>query len=114
MTRQSRQKRQSRVKRHWEAHLTAQKQSGLSRAEYCRQHQLSYDASTYWQRKLSRPINKETTLVPVAFTPKTMKIPVSAVEATLKVILPDKIAIEVSDNFSQATLTRLLATLEKR
>ena len=114
MTRQSRQKRQSRVKRHWEAHLTAQKQSGLSRAEYCRQHQLSYDASTYWNQKLSKPINKGMTLVPVTFSPNIIKSPVSVAEATLKVVLPDKVAIEVSDNFSQATLTRLLATLEKR
>ena len=114
MTRQSRQKRQSRVRRHWEAHLTAQKQSGLSRAEYCRQHQLSYYAATYWQRKLSKPINKGTTLVPVTFTSNIIKRPVPAVGATLKVVLPDKIAIEVSDNFSQTTLTRLLATLEKR
>ncbi len=114
MTRKCRKNIQSRGQRHWQAHVTALKKSGLSCAEYCRQNQLSYHAATYWQRKLSRPINKETTLVPVAFTPKTMKIPVSAVEATLKVILPDRIAIEVSDNFSQATLTRLLATLEKR
>jgi len=114
MTRQSRQKNQSRIQRHWEAHLTAQKQSGLSRAEYCRQHQLSYDASTYWNQKLSKPINKGTTLVPVAFKPNTIKSSVSEVEATLKVVLPDKIAIEVSDDFSPATLTRLLATLEKR
>jgi hypothetical protein len=32
----------------------------------------------------------------------------------LKIILPDKTAIEVGDDFSSATLTRLLATLERR
>jgi hypothetical protein len=30
--------------------------------------------------------------------------------AALKIILPDKTAIEVGDDFSSATLTRLLAT----
>jgi hypothetical protein len=114
MTRKCRKNNQSRGQRHWQAHLTALKQSGLSRAEYCRQHQLSYHASTYWQRKLSKPINNETTLVPVAFTPNIIKSHVSAVEATLKVVLPDKITIEVCDNFSPVTLTRLLATLETR
>jgi hypothetical protein len=34
--------------------------------------------------------------------------------AALKIILPDKTAIEVGDDFSSATLTRLLATLERR
>ncbi len=52
--------------------------------------------------------------MPVTFTPDTSKNPVSAVEAALKVVLPNKIAIEVSDDFSPVTLTRLLATLEKR
>ena len=114
MTRQSRQNKQIRVQRHWQAHVTALKKSGLSRAEYCRQHQLSYHAATYWQRKLSKPVNKGTTLVPVTFTADTLKNPVSAVEAALKVVLPNKIAIEVSDNFSPVTLIRLLATLEER
>ena len=114
MARQSKQKKQSRIQRHWQAHLTAQEQSGLSRAEYCRQHQLSYDASTYWNQKLFKPINKGRTLVPVTFSPNIIKNPFSVAEATLKVILPDKIAIEVSDNFSPVTLTRLLAVLEKR
>jgi transposase len=114
MTRKCRKNNQSRGQRHWQAHVTALQKSGLSCAEYCRQHQLSYHAATYWQRKLSKPINKGTTLVPVTFTPDTSKNPVSAVEAALKVVLPNKIAIEVSDDFSPVTLTRLLATLEKR
>ena len=114
MTRQSRQNNQIRVQRHWQAHVTALKKSGLSRAEYCRQHQLSYHAATYWLRKLSKPVNKGTTLVPVTFTPDTLKNPVPAVRAALKVVLPNKTAIEVSDDFSPVTLTRLLATLEKR
>ena len=114
MTRKCRKNNRSRVQRPWQAHITALKKSGLSRAEYCRQYQLSYHAATYWQRKLSKPVNKGTTLVPVTFTPDTLKNPVSAVRAALKVVLPNKTAIEVSDDFSPVTLTRLLATLEKR
>jgi hypothetical protein len=40
MAEQSRQADQLRRMRRWQAHVTAQKESGLSRAEYCRQHQL--------------------------------------------------------------------------
>ncbi len=36
----------------WKAHAEAQRQSGLSRAEYCRRHNLSYHALTYWVKKL--------------------------------------------------------------
>jgi len=114
MAKQSRQADQLRRIRHWRAHLSAQKESGLSRAEYCRQHQLSYHAATYWNRRLSKPASQETTLVPVTFA-SSMKIgPAPANRSVLKVILPNKIAVEVDDSFSPTTLTKLLAALERR
>ena len=115
MTRQNNEDCQSLSQRHWKAHLTAQKKSGLSRAEYCRQHQLSYHASTYWNKKFSKRSGKQTTLVPVTLGPSIRKEnPLVAVQSTLKIILPDKIAVEVGDNFSPVSLSRLLATLERR
>ncbi len=117
MTRQNNEDCQSLSQRHWQAHVTAQKKSGLSRAEYCRQHQLSYHASTYWNKKLSKSkvSCRQTTLVPVTLGPSIRREnPLVAVQSTLKIILPDKIAVEVSDNFSPVTLSRLLATLERK
>ncbi len=55
-----------RHERYWQAHVTTLQKSGLSRAEYCRRHELSYHALTYWQKKLSRHSRTGTTLVPVA------------------------------------------------
>jgi transposase-like protein len=106
--------KQSRNQRHWQAHVKALCQSGLNRAEYCRQHKLSYHALTYWHRKLSKPSSRATTLVPVPLRHSIRQNPGQAGQATLKVILPGMIAIEVSDNFSLAALTRLLTTLESR
>ena len=114
MTRQSKQDDQCRNQRYWQAHVTAQKKSGLSRAEYCRQHQLSYHAATYWNRKFSKPVSKETTLVPVTFAPSIKMNSAPTVRPVLKVILPNKIAVEVADDFSPITLTKLLVTLERR
>ena len=113
MTRQSRRADQLRRRRHWQAHITAQKESGLSRAEYCRQHQLSYHAATYWHRRLSKAGRNETTLVPVAFASTVNINSVQMAGSVLKVILPNKIAVEVGDGFSTTTLTKLLTTLEK-
>jgi transposase len=114
MTRQSKRADQLRRIRHWQAHVTAQKQSGLSRAEYCRQHQLSYHAVTYWTRRLSTPTSQETTLVPVTFTSSIKINSAPTAGSVLKVILPNKIAVEVDDGFSPNTLTKLLSTLERR
>lgn len=114
MAKQSRRADQLRRMRLWQARITAQKESGLSRAEYCRQHQLSYHAATYWNRRLSQPATQETTLVPVAFSPSIKINSAPATRSVLKVILPNKIAVEVDDSFSPTTLTKLLATLERR
>ena len=114
MAKQSRRADQLRRMRLWQAHITAQKESGLSRAEYCRQHQLSYHAATYWNRRLSQPATQETTLVPVAFSPSIKINSAPATRSVLKVILPNKIAVEVDDSFSPTILTKLLATLERR
>jgi len=114
MTIQNNQDDRPRKVRHWQAHIKAQKQSGLSRAEYCRQHHLSYHAATYWDRRLSKSTCQETTLVPVAFASRIKINPAPAARSVLKVILPNKIAIEVDDGFSPATLTKVLVTLEKR
>jgi len=73
--------RQSRNQRHWRAHIKAQKQSGLNRTEYCRQHKLSYHAMSYWAGKLSTASNK-TTLVPVPLKNNTETIAISSIEYT--------------------------------
>ena len=110
------QKKANNTPHHWKAHVGALKQSGLPRAEYCRQHKLSYHTLTYWQRKLSttQVTSKETTLVPIPFKAFINQGNVEPARAALKIILPDKIAVEVGENFSPATLIRLLAVLERR
>jgi len=114
MTKKTSGNKHSCSQRHWQAHVNALKQSGLSRTEYCRQHNLSYHALTYWCRKLSRPNSSEATLVPVTLRYNRGHNLVQPARAALKVILPGRLSVEVGDNFSPATLTRLLATLESR
>jgi len=115
MTQQiSRREKQLLNQRHWQAHVRALQQSGLSRAEYCRQHKLSYHALAYWQRKLSEPGSNVSTLVPVPFGHGLSQALPRSDRAALRVILPGKMSVEVGDTFSPATLLRLLATLENR
>jgi len=110
----NRQEKQPRSRRHWQAHVKALQQSGLSRAEYCRQHKLSYHALTYWHRKLSGPGNNYSTLVPVPLGSGIGQVISRPDRAALRVVLPGRLSVEVGDAFSPATLLRLLATLENR
>lgn len=114
MTRQNIQEDRQRSRRHWQAHIFAQRRSGLSRAAYCKEHNLSYDAATYWNKKLSQPGQEQTNLVPVRFSSNIAINPGQTARSGsgLKVILPNKIVIEVGDDFSPATLKKLLTTLE--
>ncbi|HHD63892.1 MAG TPA: hypothetical protein ENK96_05930 [Desulfobulbaceae bacterium] len=49
----------------WKAHISAMDRSGLSLAEYCRRHGLSYNAFRYWRRKLGKGAGTPVSLVPV-------------------------------------------------
>ena len=113
MTKQTREENQANHQRRWQAHVDAVAKSGLSRAEYCRQQNLSYHALTYWQRKLSRP-GHTTNLVPVTLPTAFIRHGGQHNEAELRIILPGKMSIAVGDDFSPITLSRLLTVLENR
>ncbi len=98
---------------YWHGHVKAQQESGLSRAEYCRQQNLSYHALTYWQKKLGRSSPPSTALVPVP-AEKIPGLPMSNQGAGVKIILHNTVAIEVTEQFSPLALQRVLSVLEKR
>jgi hypothetical protein len=104
---------QSPNREHWQAHAKAQKKSGLNRAEYCRQHKLSYHSLTYWQKKLSISSLQKSTLVPVPVKPlfqqRTMRS-----GSGLKISAGNLLTIEIEDHFTPATLVKILQTLEIR
>jgi len=116
MVQQSRELGRTDRERQWQRHVKAQSQSGLSRVEYCRQHDLSYHALTYWQRKLEKAKTnvQAQALVPVTFQIEPDRQCRSENRAGLHIILPNKLSIAVGDNFCVGTLQRLMSALEGR
>ena len=100
-------------RRRWQAHVKALGQSGLCRAEYCRQHKLSYHAMTYWCRRISRKKESQSNLVPVPFH-YLQNQQAQPIHEPLRLLLPKEMSIEIGDNFSEHTLTKLLSVLEQR
>ena len=95
----------------WQSHLKAWGDCGLSRAEYCRQQNISYHAFKYWEKKL---IDKQGS------RPAFISVPALRIEqgilrrndqAKLIVALGGRYRIEVHDDFSPITLSRLISTL---
>jgi hypothetical protein len=96
----------------WQAHLKAWQKSGLSRAEYCRRHNISYDTLTYWKKKTDRKKKATTHFVSVPAVRINQEITAHNHTAALKIDLGARLKIEVHDGFTPATLSRILSTLK--
>jgi len=96
----------------WLTHLRAWQNSGLTRAEYCRRNNLSYDALTYWKRKAERQKKTATNFVSVPAIRITQGITADNSSAALKIALGNGIKVEIHDGFTPATLSRIVSTLK--
>lgn len=67
----------------WKEHVTHQKESGLSRVEYCRNHQLNYHQFGYWERKYREEV-ASSKLVPIRLNNPTKIAPGTVCTLTLK------------------------------
>ena len=96
----------------WRAHIAALQKSGLTRAEYCRQHNLSHHSLRYWQKKDEQPGQASMTFVPVSLAIDPKGGNSREFRSSLKVEVGNRFRVEVTDDFSRSTLVRLITTLE--
>ncbi len=93
----------------WQYHLDAWALTGLSQAEYCRQNDLKVNRFTYWKHRLHKgnsPVEfvqiHERSTDPL-FVPDDRK--------PLRLTVASRFTIEITDNFSENTLEKLLLVL---
>jgi len=99
----------------WQDHVNGLVRSGLSRAEYCRRHNLSYHALTYWCRKLRYREGQTPVLVQVPEVPAEVRQPANNHKTSgVTIRLNNEVAIELSLQFSPDTLKKVLCVLEGR
>ncbi|MFS1524822.1 IS66 family insertion sequence element accessory protein TnpA [Microbulbifer sp. 2304DJ12-6] len=65
-------------------YIGAWKNSNLSQAAYCQQHELKLSTFTYWRNKQNKP------------RPKLMPVPMPALEASVELALPGGIQMQLS------------------
>ncbi len=89
----------------WRSHIEAWLDGGQTRAAYCEQHGLNLHTFGYWRQRLKT----DSTSV------RLVQLPTGALrqpeESTLRLVVDDRLAIEVSDGFNPATLGRVLEVL---
>lgn len=94
----------------WEQHVTQFMDSGLSKAQYCREHELTYHQFVYWVPQFS-PINNEQVAAVTAnrFLPVTLSQ--SAQPAELEITLPSGVQINGITEHTSALAIHLIAQL---
>jgi len=100
-------------RRFWQAHVKALAESGFSRSEYCRRHNLSYHALTYWVRKHGANI-KSKPLLALVEVPVRSVLPVRRPQAALRLHLASGAMLEIEPDFDQVALGRTLTVLERQ
>ena len=96
----------------WLAHVNACQKSGLSRAEYCRQHNLSHHQLRYWHQKHEQSGQSETIFAPVPLARALTSYKHREWESALRVEVGGRFKVEVADDFSPLILAQLINTLE--
>ncbi len=91
----------------WGNHIAACEVSGVSIAQYCREHGLSYAGYQWWKSELKRR------KIPVVFTEVRMPPAVDAVEGAIEVVLGGSRVVRVRSGFDETTLARVLAVVER-
>jgi transposase-like protein len=104
--------------------LVAFDRSGLSVAEFERQHNLSPNRLSWWRRRLGltassatpRPATASVTFLPVRVAvpaPAAPAAPTPATSVSIDLVLPDGVVVRVPPSFDAAALTRLLDVLRE-
>lgn len=95
-------------RRFWQTHVKALATSGFSRREYCRRHNLSYHALTYWVRKQRiTPVKPVLALVEMPVRPLLLRSGATA----FRLHLDGGRMLEIDPDFDDAALGRVLTVL---
>ena len=97
----------------WENHIEQWITSGLSQAEYCRQHDISSNRFTYWKYKFKRE-KSASGIVPVpisTLSSLTSGKPVSSCE--LRLCIDSRYDLFIQENASCSLLEKVITVVDK-
>jgi len=103
MVERKRRKRSEQKRQYWQAHNEACRTSGLTRAEYCRQHNVNLKTFAYWRHRL------QTEAVPV----RLVQLPPAVQQSAAVRLVVNGCGIEVSDGFNAQTLAEVVCVLRR-
>jgi len=100
----------------WQGHIAGWETSGLSQQVYCRNNNLAVASFGYWRRKFKLQVAKpdKPRFYPLTVTTPSKTAHLSKGEHAIRLVLDrQRFIIEIDDEFSSATLQRLILALEE-
>ena len=99
----------------WKHHIESRKNSGLSQAEYCRQHSLKVYDFQYWKKRFKSPQEPDCPpkLLPVKLTSSDQSEPVIG-SSGISLQITDRYVVQLGIEFNSSTLSKLIDMLEVR
>lgn len=100
----------------WQEHIAEWRASGLSQRVYCQRNLLAVATFGYWRRKLKLQIGKsdKPRFYPLAVSGSLQSANHQSGEKSLRLVLDEnRFTIVIGDDFSSATLQRLILALEQ-
>jgi hypothetical protein len=94
---------------YWKQHIENWRSSGLTQADYCRQHELKDYKFTYWKKRCI-PADSAITFVPLKIR-RSLPASSDPGSSSLRLIMDKDLAIEIRPDFDPRLLRRLIATL---
>jgi len=93
---------------YWTEHIRKWQDSGLSKAEYCRQNQLTKHAFHYWFKKLQRVAQDQGSIVPLGLLVSN----IAPSQPPLVLKMNQRFQIAIQGDFNPSVLQKLINTLE--
>ena len=91
----------------WGKHIAAREMTGLSIAQYCRNHGLSCASYQWWKRELKRR------KIPVVFAEVRVPQTATALDGAIEIVIGGNRIVRVHSGFDETTLARVLAVVER-
>ncbi len=94
---------------YWRKHIDSWQQTGLTQAEYCRQHNLKHHQLVYWRKRFLK------TETDVSFVPLQLEdlldLPARQKQAPLVLVINSQFKIEIRAGFDAQLLQQLIFAL---
>ena len=97
----------------WFHHIEECTKSGLSQVEYCQDHNIALSTFGYWKRKLNQSDKAKTVFYPIAISPDPSRDDSEKNTVLILHLMNRRFSLEIENDFSTSTLSRVVATLEQ-